>query len=267
MMVAGILNAFREIAVVRLELEDLSAEITKQVQDGMLQILPAASQGIRLVSRVRRGYDEYYKWATTTSSRELFFAGRSVLHRIDADFRKRGLPTLEQVLLRKLNEGSTIRIMFLDPRSDLVNRIAAEEGQTEQEMLSDITTSLGICQRLYHLTKGVTFPPLAQLSIRAYDAVPYFSYHRDDQDVIIGFYFAAALGSQSAAFLVLDEEIRSFFEGHFTSIFDRSPGSAILDIAPNRGRPNFNNRIYDEMSAMLNHKLGREECGKLLLGG
>ena len=266
LIVAGILNSFREVALLRLESEEAAAEIAKRVQDGMLQILPSASQGIRLVSPVRRGYDGYYRWATTTEPRELFFAGRSVLHRIDADFRNRGMQSVEQVLHRKLQEGSTIRIMFLDPRSALLHRLAEEEGQTEHQMLSDIATSLGICNRLYQAAKGTSFQAPAQLSIRAYDAVPYFSYHKDNEDVIVGFYFVTALGSQSAAFSVLDEETRSFFGGHFTSIFDHSSASAILDVAPQRGRPTFNSALYDEMCIMLSGKLGPDECERLILG-
>jgi hypothetical protein len=266
LIVTGILNAFREVALLRLESEETSAEIAKRVQEGMLQILPSASQGIQLVSPVRRGYDGYYRWATTTEPRELFFAGRSVLHRIDADFRNRGLPRVEQVLLRKLQEGSAVRIMFLDPRSDLVSRLAEEEGQTEHGMWSDMATSLGICHRLYQAAKGTNFPARAQLSIRVYDAVPYFSYHRDNDDVIVGFYFVTALGSQSAAFSVIDEETRSFFGGHFTSIFDHSSGNTILDVTPQRGRPTFNSSLYDEVRIMLSGNLGQDECERLLFG-
>jgi hypothetical protein len=266
LIVAGILNAFREVAVLRLESEETAATITKRVQDGMLQILPSASQGIRLVSPIRRGYDEYYRWATTIEPRKLFFAGRSVLHRIDADFRNRGLKRVEKVLLRKLREGSTIRIMFLDPRSSLIPRLAKEEGQTPEEMLSDIAISIGVCHRLYQEAKGADFPAPAHLSIRVYDEVPYFSYHMDNEAVIVGFYFATALGSQSAAFSVLDEETRSFFGGHFASIFDHSSESTILDVTPQRGRPTFNNRLYDAMCIMLSGKLGQEECERLLLG-
>lgn len=266
LIVAGILNAFRELAMVRLEAEENATAITRHVQEGVLQVLPAASQGIRLVSKVRRGYDGYYKWATTTQSRELFFAGRSVLHRIDADFRKRGLPNAEQVLLRKLHEGSVIRIMFLDPRSHLVSRLAAEEGQTEEQMLRDMTTSLGICRRLYELSGGATFAPPAQLSIRMYDAVPYFSYHRDGSDVVIGFYFLTALGSQSAAYSVLDEDTRGFFEGHFTSIYDRSSGSVLLDVVPASGKASFNTKLFDELCADISAKIGMQECENLLQG-
>lgn len=266
LIVSGILNSFREVAVLRLESEESATEIAARVRQEMMNVLPATSPGIKLVAQVRRGYDGYYRWATTTAPRELFFAGRSVLHRIDADFEKRGLQRAESVLLRKLREGSTIRIMFLDPRSGLLPRLAHEEGQTEEQLLSDIATSLGICHRLYHLVGAESFPAPAEMSIRVYDEVPYFSYHKDDQDVIVGFYFATALGSQSAAFSVLDEENRRFFEEHFASIFHRSSATAIIDVAAHSGRANFNSDLYDEVCHNLAGRLGEVECKRLLSG-
>ena len=267
LMVAGIINAFREAAVARFESEENAVVVAQHVQEGMLQILPTTTQGIRLASKQRRGYDAYYTWATTIQSRELFFAGRSVLHRIDADFRNRGLQNVEQVLLRKLREGSVIRIMFLDPRSRLLSRLAGGEGQTEEDMLRDITTSLGICRRLYELARGVTFLSPAELSIRIYDDIPYFAYHRDGPDVLIGFYFLTVLGYHSAAYSVLDEDTRSFFEGHFRTIFDRSSRSALLEVAPASGRAIFNNKLFDEVCTTVSSKIGLQECEKLLLGG
>jgi hypothetical protein len=266
LIVTGILNAFREVAVARMESEENAVIIADRLQERMLQILPTAAQGIRLASKVRRGYDGYYTWATTIHPRDLFFAGRSVLHRIDADFRNRGLPRAEQVLLRKLHEGSVIRIMFLDPRSGLLSRLAREEGQTEEEMLRDITTSLGICRRLYELLKHANFVTPTELSIRIYDDVPYFAYHRDGADVVIGFYFLTVLGYHSAAYSVLDEDTKGFFEGHFRTIFDRSSQTVLLDIAPSSGKASFNTKLFDEVCAALSVKIGLQECENLLRG-
>jgi hypothetical protein len=69
---------------------------------------------------------------------DLFFAGRSVLHRIDADIRARTGATAVDVILRRLKERSRVYILFLDPRIDIIARLADEEGQTLSAMLGDL---------------------------------------------------------------------------------------------------------------------------------
>ena len=256
LIVAGIVTAFREVAILRLESEEMGEEIAARVHRRLVQVLPPGDVSIRLVSRVRRGYDGYYTWVTGAGSPQLFFAGRSVLHRMDTDFRARRLPPVEEVLERKLRDGCAVRILFLDPRSDLVGRLAREEGQTARMMLSDIATSLGVCRRLYDLLAQSPLPATAQLQIRVYDEVPYFSYHRQGDHVIVGFYFVTALGSQSAAFEVMDEQTRSFFESHFTTLFDRSSDRIILEVSPNRGTPALNQELYADLTDHLAGALG-----------
>ncbi|NRQ37119.1 hypothetical protein HII36_35585 [Nonomuraea sp. NN258] len=241
-IVAGIVAAFREIALVRSESADTAKDIATQLHAQLQQPI-----GIRLQSPVRRGYDGYYQWAISTDPGKLFFAGRSVLHRIDADFTRRRLPDVEEVLVRKLEEGSEIRILFLDPRSDLVPRLAKEEGQQDRQMLSDIGVSLDVCERLYRLLQTKPVPPRAQLHIRVYDEVPHFAYHRDNDQVIVGFYFATALGSASAAFEVIDTQSQGFFEGHFTSIFERASQGRILEVSPHGPNPHFNTALVNDL--------------------
>jgi hypothetical protein len=265
LIVAGIVTAFREVAILRLESEEMGEEIATRVHRRLVEAPPTRDVSIRLVSRVRRGYDGYYAWVTSAGARDLFFAGRSVLHRMDADFRARRLPPVEQVLERKLRDGSAVRILFLDPRSELVGRLAREEGQTATMMLSDIATSLGVCRRLHELLARSPLPATAQLQIRVYDEVPYFSYHRQGEHVIVGFYFVTALGSQSAAFEVVDAPTRSFFEGHFTTLFDRSSDRIVLEVSPNRGTPAFNEELYAELTGHLARSLGKAESERLLL--
>lgn len=157
--------------------------------------------GIRQLSEVRRNYSGYYQWVNEQRPQDLFFAGRSVLHRIDADIRARTGATAADVILRRLKEGSKIHILFLDPRIDIIARLADEEGQTLNAMLGDIDTSLKICRSLAELLEAQykDLPPGAELSVRVYDRVPYFAYHKQDREVIVGFYFDSAKGSTLAA--------------------------------------------------------------------
>lgn len=64
---------------------------------------PPGMTGIKLLSEVRRGFGGYYAWVNHQKPQELFFAGRSVLHRIDADIRSKTDGSAENVLFRRLN--------------------------------------------------------------------------------------------------------------------------------------------------------------------
>jgi hypothetical protein len=263
LIVAGIVAAFRELVIVQLEASETADHVATRVYERMFK---KDESGIRPISTVRRGYDGYYRWAITVQRCELFFAGRSVLHRVQADLNERKLRPAEEVLLGKLKQGSAIRILFLDPRSDLIPRLAREEGQSKQEMLEDLATSLGICRRLHKLVaQSPVLPPSAELHIRVYDEVPHFAFHRQDDDMIVGFYFLSSLGSASAAFQVIDDDTKRFFGDHFASIFDRaSKDGCVIEITPNRGTPAFNSALYDKLRDVLVAELGNDRCVALM---
>jgi Domain of unknown function (DUF5919) len=264
LIVAGIVAAFRELVIVPFETSDTASQIAARLHDKLFQ---NEVPGIRQIEEVRRGYEGYYRWVISTQKCDLFFAGRSVLHRIQEDLNKRRTQPVEQVLLGKLAEHSTIRILFLDPRSDLIPRLSREEGQTEEGMLKDLATSLGICRRLHQLIlhSPAPLPPGAELHIRVYDEVPHFAYHRQDDDVIIGFYFLSALGSQSGAFEVTDPKTKQFFGNHFASIFDRSSkDGCIIERNPNREEAVFNEGLYAELRTVLIDRLGEKACDDLM---
>ncbi|WP_188197128.1 hypothetical protein [Nonomuraea sp. SYSU D8015] len=140
-----------------------------------------------------------------------------------------------------------IRILFLDPRSELIPRLAKEEGQQDRQMLSDIGVSLDVCERLFHLLQNKPASPRAQLHIRVYDEVPHFAYHRDNDQVIVGFSFATALGSASAAFEVIDVQSQRFFEERFTSIFERASQGRILEVSPHGPHAHFNAALVNDL--------------------
>src|SRR5438034_4931201 len=238
LIVAGIMSTFRELAILRLEVDETATNIARRITQ---QLFPSEARGIRLVSSTRRGYHGYQRWAVSTNPCDLFVAGRSVLQRLHGPYR--GSQGPEHALVRKLREGSIVRILFLDPRSDMVGRLAREEHQTAEQLLGDLATSVGICERLHDLLAAESaLPPRAELHIRVYDEVPYFAYHRDrnldrqgdDDVVLIGFYFASALGSDSAVYEVVDPSSRWTFEGHFTAIYDRASANTIVEVNGSR---------------------------------
>lgn len=267
-IVAGVFAMFSEGVLKFFDSED-AAEVGSFIANEVhkrLRESPLGAQGIRLVAPIRKGYDGYYGWVVSNGPQKLFFAGRSVLHRIDADFRARNIGSAEEVIRRRLSEGAKIRVMFIDPRSDIISRLAKEERQQESEMLSDIAYSIGICKRLHALLEATDIPASANLDIRVFDEIPYFAYHSVDDSMIVGFYFSSALGHSSAAYEVLDSQTRQFFEGHFESIFSRASGQAILDIDSHRRRIEMDKELVNSLQKSLNEKLGEEKTNALIGG-
>jgi hypothetical protein len=265
-IVAGIVSTFREIAILRTEAKD-AGKIIAEMTHNKFADFPLDANGMRIVSDVRRGYDGYYYWAVNKDPQNLFFAGRSVLHRIDFDFvNERGLGPAEVVLERRLIQGSDIRILFIDPRSELIGRLAEEEGQTPVSLLSDVAVSIGICKRLYANIQGVQFPPKAALQVRIYNEIPYFAYHKEDSKVIVGFYFSPALGWKSPAFEVLDARTRDFFEAHFSLVFDRASDKTLLELSAVRGTLLFNDDLYESLYLTLADTLGSNKADQLIAG-
>lgn len=274
LLVAGVVSLFHETLLGKLELDETTEKLAAIVHEEhekeaqlhakntascvceKLREIPLGITGIRLVSSVRKGWKGYYLWALNNAPEEMFFAGRSVLHRIDQDFKSREIGNAEDILARRLREGSRIRIMILSPTSDLIPRLAKEEKQTPEQLLSDIAISLGVCKRLYKLLLEQPPKRVASLDIRFYDEVPYFAYHRVDDDLIIGFYFQDSLGYSSAAYELVDKETKKFFDGHFSQLFQRAEQSVLLKVPAHRQAPDFNEELMDKFVGTIRKSIG-----------
>lgn len=244
LIVTGIVTLFRELAILRLETAESGENIATLVHQKIYGI-QGSSVGLRLAAPIRRGYEGYYNWVTTTKSQKMLFAGRSILHRIQYDFDRLGLGKCEKLLLRKLKEGSEIRILILDPRSNIVDRLAKEEDRESEALLQNLSESIQIINKLYTLMNGQSFPAKAQMYIRLYDKVPYFAYHRVDDDVLIGFYFATRLVQTSSVYLIEDENTRNHFEDYFASIFaDSQP---LLELSARAHDVWFSKDLYEKI--------------------
>ena len=263
LIVAGVVSTFHEGIIRRLEKNESACAVANHVHD-KLKETPLSEVGIRLVSSVRKGYSGYYKWALDTGTEEMFFAGRSVLHRIDADFKERAIGSAEKLISRRLSEGASFKVMFINPMSNLIPRLAAEENQSEEQLLSDVAVSLGVSKRLYKILKSIRLPPYAMLDIRVFDEIPYFAYHCVSDDVIIGFYFSSALGHASAAYDVLDRQTKEFFGAHFLSIFGRASNGYILRINPHSRKPEYNYQLMTELHNKIIDKIGEQKFIELM---
>lgn len=262
-IIAGVVSTFHEAIIRRLEGAETAETVADEVHNRFRED-PLPASGIRLVSSIRKGYAGYYLWAVDSSADELFFAGRSVLHRIESDFKTRKTGSVENVLARRVAEGCTVRIMFMDPRSNLIERLAHEEGQTPEQMLIDLATSVGIVVRLHNYLRTLDIAAPAKIQVRIYDELPYFAYHRVGERAIVGFYFSSALGHASAAYELVDRQTRSHFEGHFNSMFDRAQNGVLFELDRHRGQANFDAELLDSLVTTLTEKIGKEKVIELI---
>jgi hypothetical protein len=270
MIVTAIISIYRELAILHTESEDAADDIARRLREQQAEPPPFA--GLRLAATARRNYDGYYRWEASEGSRDLFAAGRSVLHRMHPAYGGRHGPP-EETLARKLHDGWVIHIMFLDPTSDLIERLARQEHERPEQMYADLATSVGVCHRLHELVHGKALPSGARINIRLYDEVPFFAYQRDrsqldrdDELVLIGFYLTSELGSTSPAFEAVDADSRRWFEAHLMSVFNRASGRAIIDLDVDRNMRFFNHALLDQLGSHFTAKLGEDEWLRRLRG-
>lgn len=141
LLVTGCVSAFHELVLPTPEAADLKARFDQL--SGLL-----SKPGIRIIDSERRENERYHRWLLESEPQAIFFAGHSVLHRIQLDFSRLGFVSAEEALKRKISEGSKIRIVLLDPTWDLLPKIARWEGQKPKDLMTDLATSLGISSRL-----------------------------------------------------------------------------------------------------------------------
>lgn len=218
-IVSGVVSAFQELVVAPLRAQDTDEWFSKIF--GRL-----AGPGILMVAAERKGYPGYHKWILETGRQELFFAGHSVLHRMQADFEERRLRNIEEALWQKVREGSRVRIAFLDPTWEMIPQIALWEGQAVEKMLRDLAVSLGICLRLWKRHPTEKLP--GTLEVRMHSELVQYAFHSSRcsgssaMEMLVGFYFAGRLGTKSPLFCIEDSGTQEAFEAHFVTVFDRA---------------------------------------------
>lgn len=238
--VTGFVSAFQETVLNPLRRDEIQEGFDK-IKDLII------GPGIRVVTPERRGYPGYHRWLLETASQNIFFAGHSVLHRVEADFESLGLLSVENALKQKISEGSKIRILFLDPTWDFIERIAKSQEQDPKELLKDLATTIGITKKLWGLLENENLPGF--IEIRTCRELTHYAFHfvdcreRNETNLLIGFYFAGRLGTISPLFVVEHAVAREFFHAHFTTVFERS--TRLLRYS-REGIKNFNLSYYRE---------------------
>jgi hypothetical protein len=84
----------------------------------------------------------------------------------------------------------------------------------------------------------------------------------------VGFYFSSALGYASAAYEVVDKDTKSYFTGHFVTMFERARdrGGILLHIPTHRNKAELNETLLNDLTNALNNLLGEDECSRLIKG-
>ncbi len=251
----------REVQKVQKQLPGVQQ--TVQEQFGKLSGLLRGA-GMRMVSAQRRGYPGYHKWVLEDAPQDMFFAGRSVLHRVRADFESLQLLSVEEALARKVAEGSHIRILFLDPSWDFVKDIARWEGQ-DSTLRADLATTLGVCRRLWERIEDHKFP--GSLEIRACQELQQYAFHhvvckqKMQAEMLVGFYFAGVHGIETPLFVVDNEAIKEVFERHFNTVFNRA--KELLFYSQHGIEKRFQSDYFRQCANTLAEHIGHDKVNDL----
>lgn len=258
LIVTAIVNLFHELFISKLEVEDMSRILSNDIIN-KIERKNHENKGLILASQVRRGYRGYYEWVTADGPLNIFIAGRSVLHRIQADLDALKWGKIEDIIINKLKDKSIIKILLIDPRSNLIERLAREEGRQPEHFYANLQESFRTINKIYTIIKEYKIQHCAEFSIRLYDKIPYFAYHKVNAKVIVGFYFASSITPNSSAYEVTDEYTMEQFEKHFYSIFENS--IPLIEASTKHLHTFFNHTEFKEIETYIENKVKQLALG------
>jgi hypothetical protein len=273
-IVTGFLSIIREFCFLRSESEELSDNIIKKAKElgnsiadklvDKITELKDYKIGMHLIAHDRFSNYNIYDFEEDGADTIVLF-GRSVLHRLDYNLKKEKNKTAEAVLFKKLESNSRIRIMFSDPTSSIVERIAMEDGTTSAALYEYLARTIGVCKRLDALLlKSATLPNKADIRIRTFDHIPYYAYHRVNNKAIIGFYLSTTSIGHQPAYEIVDQNEVNIFDQYFNIIFEK--GNQLLECQGSTGKKYFNQEHYNNIYNYLCTKLQKEIVDRLITG-
>lgn len=258
-IVAGTVAVFREGLLAPFSRAEL-----RQRFDELSDLL--RRPGVYMVAEEREGDPRYHAWLLETRQQDMFFAGHSVLHRVEQDFQSRSkFPHVDEALRQKVAEGSNIKVLFLDPTWDFLDQIAKYQGQEPKELRLDLATTIGRCKMLWQSLDS-NLP--GEIDIRTSRDFVQYAFHRvccsqRRQDlVLVGFYFAGQTGKKSPLFLVEDKVIQGFFVEHVNNAF--RTGTQLLRYSRG-GSMEFNDVYYNEcVKSFVSHGVDLQSVAQRL---
>jgi hypothetical protein len=220
---------------------------------------------IRLIAPKRAGYDAYHHWLVHTTPEDMFFAGHSVLHRVQIDLTKRNLGKVEDRIVTRLAAGCSIRMVFLNPTWDFIENIAKSENQPYEKMMTDLAITLGICRRLWSQLEE-EHPISGSFHIWLCNEIQQYAFHSitnretGARQLLVGLYFANILGMNSPLFSVDHKDIQDTFTAHFTTIANRAV--SLMEYSP--PIKHFNHDLYhhcrDALCTVIGQSLVDQYC-------
>ena len=149
--------------------------------------------------------DEGFYRALLSSCRERLDVQALSLSRFYSDF--------SQELAKLASDGIPIRLLVLDPHSQIMKIRIREEGTAEASNLASRT------EETAHAIRDLRLP---SLMIRYYTCMPHVNYVRIDSKAFLGPYLAGK-PSRSTVTLFCDAEgkLASEFEKHFETVWDK----------------------------------------------
>jgi hypothetical protein len=160
---------------------------------------------------------------------------------------------IEKIILDKLKRGGKLTILFLDPRMQIIAQLVSEEGQTST-MLQDLRTSLGICARLaVHLQNraGSNDHSNGSLKIAVYKKNSTFAYHKQGNQMLIGFYPLNSKGEKSPVYEAIGEGIWGPFDEHFATLIADHETTKLIDYKEGRVKNHIDTATIDELLECL----------------
>ena len=279
-IVTGIMSFFNEVFLKKSETVELSNKLVQklsksddvynkmidkivhsdEISKKMIDKLATSDQlqkyetnnGILLKSMHRANFAGYREWLYHEPT-QIVIVGRAVLPRIQSDATTYFKKTAEQIIASKFFEGADIQILFFDPLSEIIPKIAAEEGRPPAMIYSDIGEAIGICAKLYmELRNG--FPKngsyrKTKLVIGMYDEVHQFAYQKHvyndqiDNHTYLGFYLGNSAGFDTPVFEIVDSSIQNLFASYVTAI----KKTDLLTFLPNDPAPRLDLDLYKKL--------------------
>jgi hypothetical protein len=269
LIVTSVMSVFQETVLSRIRKDDTKDgfdRVLRANKEGLDRILEDLhGPGIHILSPERAGYDAYHHWLVHTTPEDMFFAGHSVLHRVQIDLTKRDLGRIEERIVTRLEAGSRIRVIFLEPTWDFIKNIAESEHQPYEKMMTDLAITLGICRRLWTELED-KHPVSGSIHIWMCKEIQQYAFHSGTNretgasQLLVGLYFANMLGMNSPLFAVDHKDIQDTFTAHFTTIAKRSV--SLLEYSP--PIKHFNHDLYfhcrDALCKAIDQSLVDQHC-------